>query len=465
MLSFFEMQSLCEQIDPLLQGAALAAIYEIDTRKWVLLFEKGKEQIPFLISVLPPYHRFHLLSKKTPLHTTPFTKHLEKKLRGALFKKITMLHSDRILQITFQGQKEDLCLIAELFFKHPQVVLTTSDLEILESLEKTSSSRYIPPLQKNHKEISAARPIDSYQIEKEYDLLEKGDLFRQKAVWIEKQLEKKKEKTLHRIELHKKEKTSPWKDLLHLGELLKSHFHLIRPRQDSIILPDWKDENTPKTIPLDPDLSPHQNIEKYFKSVRKLKKAESIADHLIEKATCELKLYEEMLFQVKAATQETELNQIIEKSHLLIQKNRTPGAPPKKRSPFRSFQTDAGLLIFVGKTDLENDRLSFSFANGSDLWFHSANTPGSHVVLKKEKKQEADEESIQDALQLALYFSKAKERQEEEVVMTECKFLSRSKSAKPGQVQLSKHRTIRVRLDEKRLQRLISSKKGEIPPP
>ena len=244
--------------------------------------------------------------------------------------------------------------------------------------------------------------------------------------------------------------------------MLQSHFHLIRPRQDTITLPDWEEENASKTLSLDPHLSAHENIEKYFKSARKLKKTYAIVDLLIKKAEEELSLYQNFLTELKEASLEKQLNQIIEKARLLIQKPPTKESGSTKRPPFRSFKTAANLSIFVGKSDLENDSLSFSFANGSDLWFHAANTPGSHVVLKKEKKGAVDEESIQDALQLALYFSKAKARKEDDVVMTECKFLSKSKSAPPGQVQISKHQTIHVRLDEKRLNRLFNKPLGNL---
>ncbi len=76
--------------------------------------------------------------------------------------------------------------------------------------------------------------------------------------------------------------------------------------------------------------------------------------------------------------------------------------------PYREFWSRSGLRIWVGKKAKDNDTLTFKLAHGSDFWLHVHGYPGSHVIIKINKGKDPDADTIQDALQLALYYSQAK---------------------------------------------------------
>ena len=64
-----------------------------------------------------------------------------------------------------------------------------------------------------------------------------------------------------------------------------------------------------------------------------------------------------------------------------------------------------GYDIYVGKNNIQNDELTFSFANGGDWWFHAKGAPGSHVIVKT-NGDELPDRTFEEAGRLAAYYSK-----------------------------------------------------------
>ncbi|MBS0652916.1 MAG: DUF814 domain-containing protein [Verrucomicrobia bacterium] len=461
MLSFSEMHALCREAGPILAGARLLGVRELGPKKWAFLFDIEGKQKALLICAQAPFGRFHLLSGSGSGKQTGFTQALEQRLQGSSFEKIEMLNEDRIIAITLEKKGAKFLLIAELCFKHPKIVLVSSSQEILESWEPLADKQYrLPAIVKKQSLESVA--IDSLSVEKRYQELEQKARYEEKARWLAGQLEKKKKKAEQRLKLHlvEKEEAERWREPAHLGELLQSNFYLLKRGMSSIIVEDWEKEGEKRKIPLDPALEPQEMVKKFFKQSRKLRKKTEIVDILIQKVQAEIMALSGFLSRLKDASSEEKLDALASEARLIEQKPKEKQKKEEKRHPYREFVTEAGIHIFVGRSDEDNDRLSFTFAHGNDRWFHAENTPGSHVVLKVPKDGAVDDESLQDALQLALHFSKARERGDDEVLMTECKFLSKRKGSKAGQVNVSKHKTVRVRLDPKRIQRLLGKLAG-----
>ena len=128
---------------------------------------------------------------------------------------------------------------------------------------------------------------------------------------------------------------------------------------------------------------------------------------------------------------------------------------PTVRRPFKSFTSSRGLEIRVGRTAKDNDALTLRHARGNDLWLHTADVPGSHVILRLERKVEAHPEDILDAAILATYFSPARGKDRVPVHVVFRKHVSKPKGAKPGLVTLSGGKSVTVRDDPQRLQRLL----------
>ena len=137
----------------------------------------------------------------------------------------------------------------------------------------------------------------------------------------------------------------------------------------------------------------------------------------------------------------------------LIEENRRrglPAAPPVKKPKdeslpgVRRYRSSDGYEILVGRTDRDNDQLTMRIAKSFDLWFHAADYPGSHVVLRNPRRQPVPQRSIAEAAQLAAKFSQAKDAPKVAVNYCEKKFVTKPKGFAPGQVRLSSFKTILV---------------------
>ena len=246
-----------------------------------------------------------------------------------------------------------------------------------------------------------------------------------------------------------------WEKISHEGLLLQSHFYLLKKGESEVCLPDWENENKEVRISLDPLLEPKCEIEKRFKQSRKLRRSGEHAERLIEKAEKEIQTYTLLLAELALIQSPLDL-EVFRKQHHLQVPGRKAKIPqlPANSLPYRQFYTAAGLTLWVGKSAKNNDTLTFSYANGSDWWLHVRNFPGSHVILRCAKHLEPDYESIQDAVQLAIAYSKAKNQGEAEVCLTQCKFVTRYGKGQAGKVQISKHQILYARFDQERFQKL-----------
>jgi predicted ribosome quality control (RQC) complex YloA/Tae2 family protein len=135
-------------------------------------------------------------------------------------------------------------------------------------------------------------------------------------------------------------------------------------------------------------------------------------------------------------------------------------APRRERRnralPFRQFRSLVGTAILAGRGAAENDALTTRFARGNDLWLHVRGRPGSHVILRLERGQGPDQESLLDAAHLAVHFSDARGEAAPEVVYTRVKYVKKPRDAGPGAVTYSQERSLVLRVESSRLERLLN---------
>jgi predicted ribosome quality control (RQC) complex YloA/Tae2 family protein len=117
---------------------------------------------------------------------------------------------------------------------------------------------------------------------------------------------------------------------------------------------------------------------------------------------------------------------------------------PKKVPGVRQYVSSDGYEMWVGRTARDNDSLTFRLAKPADLWLHAGDYPGSHVVVRNPTRKEIPQRTVIEAAQLAGYFSQAREDSKVVVHYTERKFLAKPKGAPPGQVRMSRFRSITV---------------------
>lgn len=244
-----------------------------------------------------------------------------------------------------------------------------------------------------------------------------------------------------------------WEKVHHEGDLLKANFIRLQKGIKTIAVEDWLQDNTLRTLLLDPLLSPQENIRRKFLSAKKLRKAIPFSQMLIEKYEKE----EELINNFLLSPEKEALFSLFSASYSREKKELLPKTKEKKNAlPYKEFFSASKSSIWVGKSSKDNDLLTFSFAKGADFWLHIADYPGSHVVIPTEKGAPPDSETIQDALQLALHYSKAKKAGAGEVIVTQRKFVF--PAGKKGAVYLSQQRRIYVVADKERLLKVMNDR-------
>ncbi len=447
MLSFSELASLCEEVKERLHGSRLISVKESSEEKWVLEFEQSEQ---LLICLRVPYARVHLLKKKIHGRSTHFSQALENVLKDARLEKINTVSNDRVINMDFSQDKRTLSLQCELFSKHPNQLRVLSDkgLVILKYREEEKSP---PPSFKQPKEFLLC--CRSSWVENAYAYLEQSDSFKHAKIHLQVKVSKKLSKLQKLCRIYQEEVSigEGWKQLEHEGKLLQSNLSRMKKGISSIEIEDWEEAGKLVNLILDPLKSPSENTQAKFRTAKKLKMKALRAAQLLEKSKEEREIWQKLLDQVQSIATFEEL-QVLEAK--LFPKKPIVLSANRKEVPFRHYRSITGLSIFVGHNAKENSELTFQFARGNDLWLHAADYGGAHVIVRGRKEQAIDEQTLNEARQLAVFFSQAKERGQAEVISALRKHLRRGK--KQGQVLYSKHSKIFVPLDPKSVQSVLA---------
>ncbi|MDD4414426.1 MAG: NFACT family protein, partial [Oscillospiraceae bacterium] len=201
-------------------------------------------------------------------------------------------------------------------------------------------------------------------------------------------------------------------------------------------------------VPLDPALSAAQNARKYYKDYRKAQTAESILKDQIEKGEQELQYIDTVFDALSRAATVRELDELRDElvagGYLKAQRSRQKSVKPL--GPIE-FVSDDGFKILVGRNNVQNDRLTLKTARGSDIWLHTKNIPGSHVIVLTDG-QDPPERTLEQAAILAALHSKAAESQQVPVDYTQVRNIKKPNGAPPGFVIYEKNRTAYVKPDK-----------------
>lgn len=231
------------------------------------------------------------------------------------------------------------------------------------------------------------------------------------------------------------------------GDLLMANLYNMEQGQKNIEVQNYYEENVPTIkITLDPQLTPSQNAQKYYKKYNKAKTAEVEAAKQIENAQNDLEYLESTLAAVETADSEADLNAI--RAELIAEGylNRKVNQKKQKQAASKPmhFVSSDGFDIYVGKSNMQNDYLTLKFANSSDLWFHTKNIHGSHTVIKLGIDKDVPKSTIIEAAQIAAYYSKGRESSQVPVDFTQIKNVRKPNGAKPGMVIYDNYNTIYV---------------------
>lgn len=197
-------------------------------------------------------------------------------------------------------------------------------------------------------------------------------------------------------------------------------------------------------IPLDKKITIAANVQNLYKKYDKLKRAKNFISEQIEKCRAEIIYLESVEHSLTTCESLAEIDEI--KTELIsggyFKEPRKKTASSKKSEPFKFFAED-GTEILVGKNNLQNDKLTFKIAAPDDLWLHTKNITGSHVIIRC-GKIEPSEETLLFAAKIAVEFSSAKNSSNVPVDYTKIKFVKKPNGAKPGFVIFTNQKTLTI---------------------
>lgn len=245
------------------------------------------------------------------------------------------------------------------------------------------------------------------------------------------------------------------------GELLFASLHAVSKGAKEASLINYYDENQAEVvIPLDPLLSPSDNAQRYFKKYNKYKNSLRVIDEQLIKTHEEIAYMESLLQQLAHAS----LNDIEEiRDELVSQgylRDRSKKGKKKKkvtRPTLQVFTSSEGIDIYVGKNNLQNEYVTNRLASPNDTWLHTKDIPGSHVVIRSEQFGDA---TLEEAAQLAAYFSQAKQSSSVPVDCTLIRHVRKPSGSKPGFVIYDHQKTLFVTPDEDKIKSLPNTLKS-----
>lgn len=186
------------------------------------------------------------------------------------------------------------------------------------------------------------------------------------------------------------------------------------------------------TIPLDPQKTAMENAASYFEKYNKQKRTfEALSVH-IQETRNEIDYLESVSRSLDMARTEADLAQIKEE---LIQSGYIRRKASKKKEKLTSrplhYLSSDGFHMYVGKNNLQNEELTFHFANGNDWWFHAKGVPGSHVIVRT-NGEELPDRAFEEAGRLAAHYSKNGNAEKVEIDYVEKKHVKKPAGSRPG---------------------------------
>lgn len=236
-----------------------------------------------------------------------------------------------------------------------------------------------------------------------------------------------------------------------MGELIKAHIHEIQKGSVEVILEDTIDgsENL-VTVPLDKNLTPAKNAERYFEKAKKARVSVAEKSKQKTKLVAEKSALTVMLEGIKKVESSAEIETFVEDHReQLVSLSLVKPAHSKRaieeQVPFRVFRVFGDFVVWAGKSGENNDLLSTRYTKSKDLWFHARAVGGSHVVLKfGSGKGEMSKRTIGEAASIAAFYSKMKNSKMVPVSVCEGKYVRKPKGAPAGTVTIDREKVLFV---------------------
>ena len=246
------------------------------------------------------------------------------------------------------------------------------------------------------------------------------------------------------------------------GDLVTANIYRIVQGMESIEVENYYSPDNEKIyIPLQKDLTPSQNAQRYYKRYNKDKTAEAETQKQKEINLEEIEYLESVQTSILTAETVSEINQIreelVEQKYLRNRDRLKKGKKSQTPTPMHFISSD-GYDIYVGKNNKQNDYVTLKLGRSTDIWFHTKLIHGSHVIVKTADAETVPDNTYLEAAALAAYYSKGRGGDNIPVDYTEVKNVKKPAGAKPGMVIYVSYNTLYVSPDEELVERLKNNK-------
>ena len=306
----------------------------------------------------------------------------------------------------------------------------------------------------NNKKAHATFILQNYKVLKEYSTISEAleeSIHNTKSIHTaDKELEKiltaaiKKEEVRHQKIKDELDDTNKMDTYKLYGDILMINAHLQVQYEPSIQLPNLLSEDGELlTIPLKPNLTIVENGQWYYKLYTKLKNRMVSGEYQLNASTTKLEYLKSILYSISLATTRESLEEIRKEcmDAGIIKKSKKPLSYKLGKSNYIHLTIDEG-EIFIGRNNQQNEYLTHRFAKPTDIWFHTQDIQGSHLILRL--NVEPDDMILSKVAQYAAYFSKARETSKVPVDYTYIKNIKKPPGSPLGFVIFNTHQTIIV---------------------
>jgi predicted ribosome quality control (RQC) complex YloA/Tae2 family protein len=480
-----------------LEGSIIEKIEQLDMERVIIFHIKNKDELgdetfkKLYVEIMGRHSNISLVDKKTGVildsikHISPAQSSYRTVMPGQVYKLPPEQHKanpfelddDGLLKlIDFNAGKIDRQLVGQVAGLSPQlaseITFQTGSFVNRNTLPPAYSviinrlreHNYQPEMliTSDGKELFSIIPLEHLKGERKAfqsvsELLDRfyygkaeRDRVKQQAHDLERFLKnewQKNKKKIKKLEqtLHQAERA---KEYQKLGELLTANLHMVKRGDTQVEVIDYYDEEGGTAlIKLDPQKSPSDNAQAYFKKYNKAKNSVAVVEEQILKAKEEVQYFDQLIQQMESAAPkdiEEIREELMEEGYI---RRRVKQHKKKKdtKPQLEQYISTSGVEFFVGKNNKQNDYVTNKFARQDEIWLHTKDIPGSHVVIRS---TDPDDNTLLEAATVAAFYSKAKQSSSVPVDYTKIRHVKKPNGAKPGYVIYDNQTTIFVTPNE-----------------
>jgi predicted ribosome quality control (RQC) complex YloA/Tae2 family protein len=494
-----EPPMFCMLLRKHLEGAIIENIYQIGLDRMICLEVKGRNELgditykKLMVEIMGRHSNIILIDKdkNTILDSIKHVSYALNSYRAILpgqeyvlppqqekLNPFQLEENDILRRLDFNAGKLDKQLVEqfaglspllarEIVFRSGLANRLTLPKTFIKIMQQISEQEILPAITTNNtKEAFYFFPLEHMKGEsKQFDYLSnvldrfyfgkaERDRVKQQASDLERFIQNEKDKNEKKIEklFQTLEDAKKAEEYQLFGELLTANMYAFQKGMKEIeVINYYEEDGASVVIPLDPLKSPSDNAQRYFSKYQKAKNSIDKVKEQIRLAEEEFSYFDSLQQQLMAASIRdiAEIREeLVEEGYIRERQKRKNKHSNLGKPQLESYQASDGTEILIGKNNKQNDYLTSKHAGRDEIWLHTKDIPGSHVVIRSKTP---DEQTIKEAAILAAYFSKARLSGSVPVDYTKVRYVKKPNGAKPGFVIYDNQQTIYVTPDEEKI--------------